>query len=149
MSDLEIAKKTLKEKGLTLVIVKNGRIIFQSNLHGIISFLKAVEELSHELTDSSIADRIVGKAAALLCAYSRVKEVFASTLSLEGKKTLEKNGIAYQFDSLVPKILDRTGKKMCPFERFSLKIENPKEAYFRLKEFSERLFKRGNRLRNT
>jgi len=139
MSDLEIAKQTLKKKNLTLAIAKNGEIIFQSDSHGVIGLFEAIERLGSNLEGAAVADKIVGKAAALLCAYSRVNAVFASILSFKGKDTLEKNNINYEYEVLVPKILDRTGKDMCPFEKFSLKLENPREAYFRLKEFAEKL----------
>ena len=139
MSNLEIAKQTLKKKNLTLAIAKNGKIIFQSNSHGVVSLFEAIEQLGSNLEGAAVADRIVGKAVALLCVYSRVNAVFASTLSLEGKNTLKRNGIKYQYEALVPKILDRTRKDICPFERLSLNLENPTEAYFKLKEFAEKL----------
>ena len=142
MLDLEIAKRVLKEKNLTLVIAKNGKIIFQSSLHGIVSLLNAIESLGRNLEEAAVADKVVGKAAALLCAFSRVKSVFALTLSIEGRKTLEGSGIIYEFENSVPKILDKSGKDMCPFEKFSLSIENPKEAYFKLKKFADSLLKR-------
>ena len=140
--DLEIAKRVLKEKNLTLVIAKNGKIIFQSSLHGIVSLLNAIESLGRNLEEAAVADKVVGKAAALLCAFSRVKSVFALTLSIEGRKTLEESEIISEFENLVSKILDKSGKDMCPFEKFSLSIENPKEAYFKLKKFADSLLKR-------
>lgn len=142
MSNLEIAKQTLKKKNLTLAIAKNGKIIFQSNSHGVVSLFEAIEQLGSNLEGAAVADKIVGKAVALLCVYSRVNAVFASTLSLEGKNTLKRNGIKYQYEALVPKILDRTRKDICPFERLSLNLENPTEAYFKLKEFAEKLRRR-------
>ena len=93
MLDLEIAKQTLKKKNLTLAIAKNGRIIFQSNSHGVIGLFEAIERLGSNLKGAAVADKIVGKAAALLCVYSRVNAVFASILSFKGKDTLEKNNI--------------------------------------------------------
>jgi len=142
MPDLEIAKQTLKKKNLTLAIAKNGKIIYQSDSHGVIGLFEAIERLGSNLEGAAVADKIVGKAAALLCAYSRVNAVFASILSFKGKDTLEKNNIKYEYEVLVPVILDRTGRKACPFEEFSLNLENPREAYFRLKEFLEKLLGR-------
>jgi len=139
MLDLEIAKQTLKKKNLTLAIAKNGRIIFQSDSHGVMGLFEAIKRLGSNLEGAAVADKIVGKAAALLCAYSRVNAVFASILSFGGRDTLEGNGIEYEYEVLVPLILDRTGKSICPFERLSLNLENPREAYFRLKEFAEKL----------
>jgi len=141
MHDLEIAKQALKEKNLTLAIAKGGKLIFQSNLRGVTGIFKAVDKLSGKLEGSSVADKIVGKAAALLFAYLHVTAVFASVLSVKGKDTLEKNGIKYEFENLVPQILNRAGKDMCPFEKFSLSLENPEEVYFKLKSFAEKLLK--------
>jgi len=141
MSDLEIAKQTLKKRKLALAIAKNGKIIFQSDSHGVIGLFEAIEQLGDELKGAAVADRIVGKAAALLCVYSQVDAVFASVLSLKGKDTLEKNDIKYEYEILVPRILDKTGKDACPFEKFSLNLENPEEAYFRLKEFAKKIRK--------
>ncbi len=111
-------------------------------MHGIVSLLNGIESLGRNLEEAAVADKVVGKAAALLCAFSRVKSVFALTLSIEGRKTLEESEIIYEFENLVPKILDKSGKDMCPFEKFSLSIENPKEAYFKLKKFADSLLKR-------
>jgi len=140
--DLEIAKQTLRTKNLTLAIAKGGRIIFQSNSHGVMSFFEAIERLGDNLEGAAVADKVVGRAIALLCAYSRVSVVFASILSFEGKDALERNGIRYEYEALVPRILNRNRRNICPFEKFSLSIENPKEAYFKLKKFADSLLKR-------
>lgn len=139
MSDLEIAKNALKAKNLALAIAKNGKLIFESNSHGVLGLFEAIEKLGDSLEGASVADKVVGKAAALLCAYSRVSAVYASILSFGGKDTLEKNNIRYEYNILVSAVLDRTGREMCPFEKFSLSLENPEEAYFRLKEFAEKI----------
>ena len=45
MQDLETAKKTLYDKQLTLVIVKNGQALFQTDSHRISGFIKAIDTL--------------------------------------------------------------------------------------------------------
>lgn len=140
MLDLELAKRTLKEKNIALAIAKNGKVIFESDSHGVYGLFEAIERLGDNLEDAVIADKVVGKAAALLCVYMRVAAVYAYILSLEGKNTLKKNKIKYEYEILVPKILNRTRKEMCPFEKFSLNLENPEEAYFRLKKLAEKFF---------
>ena len=57
MRDLEVAKKTLYENDLTLAIVKNGRIIFQTDAHRISGFLHAIEQNGAELQGAVVADR--------------------------------------------------------------------------------------------
>lgn len=137
MQDPRLAKLRLKEGDLTLVIVKEGKVIFETKSQGVSGFLQAIEKFGKELVASSVADRIVGAAAAMLCAYSRVASVFAVTISREGTKVLEDSGILYEFESRVPNILnyDKTG--ICPFEKLAASSRNPKEAYDKLKSFSE------------
>jgi hypothetical protein len=141
MSDIEIAKQFLKKKRLSLVVVKDGTTIFHSRSSGISGLLEAVERLRNDLNGSSVADRVVGRAAALLLASSQVGIVYALTLSVEGLKVLEENGIPLQYEKLVPKILDKSGRDICPFERFSMTISSLSEAYEKLKNFAETLKK--------
>jgi len=137
--DLRIAKKELKEKSLSLVIVKNGEILFESFSHGISGFLQAIEKLGKKLEGASMADKIVGRAIALLCIYADVKEVYAETLSRGAKSLFEKYSLYYEWDNLVEKILDTQKIEACPFEKASKQISNPKEAYEKLKRLYETL----------
>jgi len=134
MDDLTTAKQRLKEKELSLVFVRDSKVIFETNVEGLRGFVQAIETLSDSLAKSSIADRIVGKAAALLCAYCRAKTVFASTMSQSGLKTLETHRIPSEFESLVPTILNRKKTDRCPFEKLVENTTNPKEAYDKIRK---------------
>jgi hypothetical protein len=139
MEDLEKAKRILKDRNLSLVIVKDGVTIFSSDSPGIDGLLEAVEKLGERLSGASVADKIVGKAAALLLAYSNVVGVYASTLSRRGLATLSRNGIPVEYDLLVPEILDKEKRDLCPFEKFVSSIESPSHAFEKLKNFVESL----------
>jgi hypothetical protein len=132
MKDLENAKKRLKERNLSLVAVKNEKIIFETKLSGLRGFIQAIKSLDKELTDSSIADRVIGRAAALLSAYSHISAVFAVTISEEGVKVLKDNDIAYCFENCVQKILNSKKCDICPFEKLTMNL-TPAEAYSKLK----------------
>lgn len=135
MRDLELARTRLKTTGLALVIVKDGAVLFEDDSPGIMGFLRAVEELKERLVGCSVGDRVVGRAVAMLCAYAHVKSVYAVTLSEGGKKALENFGVYFEFERLVPKILDMAKKDVCPFERLAEKTRSPEEAYERFKAF--------------
>jgi len=137
MADLEIAKSTLKNEGATLVVVKNGRIIFKTNAPGMRGLLQAIENLEDDICGASIADSVVGRAAGLLITYSRVKEAYAAVLSEEGLKVLKENKIEHEFGRIVPWILNRSQTDLCPFEKFSLSIKSSAEAYKELKKLQE------------
>lgn len=133
MQDLEIAKRRLKEKGLTLSIVKGNEIIFESSSHGISGFLEAIERLRDRLERASVADRVVGKAIALLCIHAKVKAVYASILSKRGKVVFEEYAVYHELDDLVESIFDTRKGRICLFEKLAIRISDPAEAYQKLR----------------
>lgn len=133
MLDLEIAKKRLSEDGLTLSIVKNGEVVFETGSHGVSGFLEAVEKFGDELEGASVADRIVGKAVALLCVYARVRAIYALVLSRNAKEALEENMVHHEWKHLVENILDANKNELCPFEKLAMEISSSRDAYERLK----------------
>jgi hypothetical protein len=137
MSDLEKAKKRLVTKDLTLSIMKNGETVLETGSHGISGFLEAIEKFGNELEDTSVADRVAGKAIALLCVYSKVRAVYALTLSTKAKELLEENAVHLEWENLVENILSPDGSRTCPFEQLAMEISNPREAYLRLKALQE------------
>jgi predicted transcriptional regulator YheO len=137
--DLEIAKKRLKEKGLTLSIVKNGKVIFEASSYGISGFLEAMEKFGRELHGSSVADKVVGKAIALLCINAKVEAVYAIILSEKAKKILEKDTIYHEWDTLVEKILASNKAEICPFEKLADELTNSAEAYRKFKVLQSKL----------
>ncbi len=134
MQDLEMAKSILKKNNDTLVIVKRGRVLFETNSSGIKGLLTAIESVGKELKESAVADKLVGEAAAQLCVYSNVSKVFAVTLSRCGKDILERYDIGYEYESLVPHILNINKTDLCPFEKLVAGSSSPQEAYERLKQ---------------
>jgi len=129
LGDLEIAKDALRRGGYSLVIVKDGRMIYASRSHGIGGILEAIEELDNRIERASVADRIIGKAAALLLAYSKVKDAYVLVISRNGLETLRSHGIQVDYESLVPKILDRSRREICPFEKIALEIDSPRLGF--------------------
>jgi UDP-3-O-acyl-N-acetylglucosamine deacetylase len=123
--DLELAKLKLTEEDLSLVIVKNEKIIFETKKQGINGFLQAIEKLDKNLVKASAADKIVGVAAAMLCVYAGVASVFALTISEEGIRMLENNNILCRFEKKVSNILNRDKNDVCPFEKLAISSRSP------------------------
>ena len=82
-----------------------------------------------ELRGFSVADLVVGKAAALLFVKSGIANVFAKVISESGKKILDKYRIYCEYEILTDKIVNRAGTDICPMEKAVSNIENPDEAY--------------------
>ena len=76
----------------------------------------------------SAADKIVGKAAALLYAYLGAKEVYAETLSRAGEDVLQAHGIACEYGVRTDTIVNHRGDGICPMEEAAQELSDPENA---------------------
>ena len=143
--DLTFAKLKLTEEDLSLVIVKNGEVVFETKKQGVTGFLEAIEKLNQDLVGASIADKIVGVAAAMLCVYSGVSFVFALTISEGGLRVLENNNIVCLFEKKVSNILNRSKNDVCPFEKVAMDSGSSEEAYVKLKSCASQLMRKSTK----
>ena len=132
--DLTMAKQRLKGETLSLVFVKDSQVIFETDSEGLKGFLQAVDKLGESLSGTSVADKVVGRAAAFLCIHSGVKAVFAITMSRAGLEVLEAHGISCEHETLVLTILDRKKIGRCPFEGLVEDVTGPEDALRRIRE---------------
>ena len=139
MQDLETAKILLNQKKLTLIIVKNGQTLFETKSQRISGFLNAIEQLGKQLENASLADKVAGKAVALLCVCAGISAVYAETMSKKAKDVLRQNGIYHEWLELVENILDEKRQETCPYEKEAASISNPQEAYGRFKILQKKL----------
>ena len=75
MNDIQLAWNTLNKQNLTLVIVKKGKILYRSTERGIKPLYLALQELDKDLIGASLADRVIGKAAALLSMHAGMRSI--------------------------------------------------------------------------
>ncbi len=129
MQDLEIAKKQLYEKNLTLVIVKNSIILFQTDSHRISGFIGAIEKIGDQLNGASAADRVAGKALALLCIYAGIRQIYAEVLSKKALTVFEDSKIMFKCKEIIDNVLDMEKAGVCPFEKVAADISDPKQSY--------------------
>jgi hypothetical protein len=101
--------------------------------------LKAVEEFEDRLIGASVADRVVGKAIALLCIYASVSSVYASIISRKAKELLEGSAIDVEWDDLVENVLSADRATACPFENLAAEILDPRDGYRKLKALHDSL----------
>ena len=123
-------KDTLLASGHSLV-ASNG---YYSDESGIRPVILPMNEDLRFFEGLSVADKIVGKASAMLLALSGAKEVYAHILSEAGRKILERYGIAYEYGEMVEYIVNRKGDGMCPMEETVKDIDDPLDAFKALNE---------------
>ena len=122
-SQLEKAVKKLHEEGCALAVLNGGGefVSYQPGLAPLVNLLKNSPEL---LRGGSVADKIVGKAAAFLLLYGGVKEVYAEVISSHALAGLERAGVKLEFNKKVPFIKNRAGTDTCPMEKRVLDIDD-------------------------
>ena len=66
-----------------------------------------------------VYDKVVGRAAALLLAYGKVKKVLTPLISRGGLLVLKRGGIKVEYKKMVKNILNSAGDDLCPMEKLS------------------------------
>ena len=120
-----LLKDILLEKNCSIV-ASNGYFSFDNGIKPVISKLN--EDLYY-FKDLEVADKIIGKASAMLLTYSKVKKVYAHILSKAGKEIFDKYNIEYEYGELVDYIVNRNNDGMCPMEMLVKDIDDLKQAY--------------------
>lgn len=138
MSDLELAKAYLLENDLSIVIAKEGDIIAKEKGKGINPLLIIIEKLGYKLKGASIADKILGKAAAALSLNAGIKYFYGSVVSEKAIEYLihkKINAENIEAKTIVPYILNHEQTDMCPLEKLTMGIENVSDMKIVLKDF--------------
>ena len=133
------AKKILEENNYTCVFIKDGNIIV-SKERGVKPLLNFIN-LGEDFSSFFVADKVIGKAAALLYVLLHVEEIFAFVISQPAIEILQKNGIKVFYQTKVERIENRTKDGYCPMEEAVLECNSPKEGYFLIKEKLKTLLK--------
>lgn len=119
----------LEDESKGLIIMKEDKEIYSSTKSGIAGLLKVTEEVEPALLkDSTVVDKVVGKAAALIIISLKAREVHAKIMSRAATSVLQKHSKAFFYLQLVDEIKDRNGLGMCRFEELVSGVEDPKEA---------------------
>ena len=119
----------------SLVVASGGRVILRGNGPGIKPILEAMEILGDGLVGASVADRVVGMAAALFLHEAGVSSVFGEIMSEHARDYLATTGIYAAGETIVPNITNRRGDDLCPLERIAVDSPDPEEAKSRIREF--------------
>lgn len=124
--DKALARKLLGAENYTCVLVRGGQV-YSSRERGILPLVRWVDA-GTDLRGYAAADKVVGKAAALLYVCLGVGYVFADVLSESGQRILREYGIENECNTLSTGIVNRAGTGLCPMEETVQEISSPKEA---------------------
>lgn len=105
---------------------------------GVADLLDLVTEEPGFLKGAAVADKVIGRGAALLLVKGGAAEVYAVVVSSGALDVLRRAGVKVTFGQEVPNIINRTGTDICPVERLTAGTESPDEACEMIKSFVNR-----------
>ena len=130
-ADLKKAESLLNSD-VKLALVKGASTSLSSE-----ASVKGLVEFNNDGTNYSgyaAADKVVGRAAALLLKRLKVKSVYAETISTPALEILEKAGIDVSYDKEIPNILNHKRDGLCPNEELVKDVKDENTAFKKLKE---------------
>ena len=117
ITEMTYARQMLSIGGYKLVVCAKDSVHVSED-SGLDSLLSLVGE--DTWIGAAAADKVVGKAAAMLFVLLRVKSLYAEVITETAKAVLEAQGIECVYGTLVERLSDADGK-VCPSE---LAVEN-------------------------
>jgi len=124
MKDIDRAKIELEEKDYSLVFVKDGEVILTSYEKGVKELYKIIKGDYEKYRSSSVADKVVGRGAAIIYDLVGVDSIYARVMSETALDYLKDRKIETSFNTRIPSIRNRTDTDLCPIEKLSLKSES-------------------------
>ena len=135
MTDLQVARRKLNTDSLAFVIVKDGVVLRFGTREGVGELIQAVDALGDAACGAALADKIAGKAVAMIARAARIRAVYSPLASQAAHDALAIDQIALEYDRLVPLILNKRNDGPCPMERLTLPIDDPRQAVNALRDF--------------
>jgi len=114
--------------GDSLQVYEGNKLIFASIQDRLLPLLEYIDRFAAHHRQVVIFDKVVGRAAALLCVKAGCREVYSPLGSQLAIKALDKYGIKYHLAKVVPYIQQLNHEDMCPMEELSLD-KGPEEFY--------------------
>ena len=124
MDDLEKARQLLESSNYTCVLCA-GDAVHTATHRGVRPLLEFLEK---DMSGFSAADKVVGKAAALLYCLMDIRALHAQVISDAALRVLNAHSIPISYDRLVPYIQNRDGTGRCPMETATWDIDDPAQA---------------------
>lgn len=112
----------------TLVLLKNGALVYTDSGRGIAPALKLLDEHAALLRGADVYDLIIGKAAASVFIQGSAKSVFGFTMSDSAIALLQAHGVPCAWQTRTPEIINRRGTGLCPFEQAVLDLDSPEDC---------------------
>lgn len=130
--------KNLLEEGNYTCVLSDGKEVISSTERGVKPLIKFIES-GKSFKNFSAADKVVGKAAALLYALMGISRLYAAVISEEALAVCKNYDISVEYGAVTQKIINRKGDGICPMEEAAAGVSEPYAAFKAVKEKLEKL----------
>lgn len=124
----------LNGQDVSCVIYRTKKDIRISKAIGIKPLMVELRKDRSAFAGCVIADKVIGKAAALMACFGKAEAVYGRIMSEDARMVLEQFEIYYEYEKMVPYIENRAKTGRCPMEETVLNIEEPKTAFTELEK---------------
>lgn len=123
-------------------VIANGDRIRTFTQRGVADLYDLLVQESEFLHGASVADKVIGKAAASLMVLGGVREVYTRTISRPALQLLQEAGVMVTCDEIVDHIINRDRTGWCPLEQASRDLHSAKEIFPVIEKFIANLRKK-------
>ena len=127
----------LHEAGCSLVVKTRTGEVTTYDKKGVRDLVWLLDHEPQRLRGASVADKVIGKAAAGLIVQGGVAEVYADVMSRLALSLLDDAGIPYRYGELVERIVIPEGDGRCPLERIVAGAKSAEEVETLLRQHFE------------
>lgn len=127
----------LHDGGHSLVVANGDIRTFDGR--GVSDLYRLLEDDPGFLNGASVADKVVGKAAASMMVLAKVKDVYADVVSQSALDLLESNRVRITYGNIVPYIINWTGTDLCLLETRCLSCMTSQECFVQIRAFMEEM----------
>ena len=122
-ADLLKEMRVRLDAGAAVVAARNGVIVAVEEGRGIGPLLKLLDGM--KLQGALVADKVIGRAAAAICAQGGARKVCTPLAGKGAAELLGKRGIALEAEQTVERILNRDKTDSCPMEKAVAGMDDP------------------------
>ncbi len=126
----------------TFVLCKGTKVLHMASGNGVKPILEIYEQDRASMSGAQVYDKVIGKAAAMICTAAGVAGVWGKVMSRSGQEYLISRGIAAKGETIVDIIENRTGDDMCPLEKAVRGLGDPEERIRAIKATIAELMRR-------
>ncbi len=128
----EKLKQELNRSDHTCMIYSGEELVYTSHAKGVKPLMDYIREgLSHD--NVYIADKVIGKGAAMLAKKINAKGVYTPLISTPALAYIQSQSIEIAFEKEVPYIINRTNDGQCPIESAVINETEIEPAFEKIK----------------